>query len=61
MNNRFYKWLEEGDDSLEASSYNTSKMLAPRRNTFTIRVPLAIAKTVKSLVEGDDTLSSGGV
>lgn len=61
MSNRFYKWLEDGDDTLGASSRYISEMLKTRRTTFTIRVPLAIAKMVDDLVDGDDTLKSSDV
>lgn len=61
MNDHFHKRLEEGDDTLGASSRYISEMLKTRRTTFTIRVPLAIAKMVDDLVEGDVTLKSSDV
>lgn len=61
MNDRFHKRLEEGDDTLGASSRYISEMSKSRRTTFTIRVPLAIAKLADDLVDGDDTLRSSDV
>lgn len=61
MNDHFHKQLEEGDDTLGASSRYISEMLRSRRTTFTIRVPLAIAKLVDDLVDGDDTLKPSDV
>lgn len=58
MFDRFHKRYMNGDDSLGASSQYISQIYRSRRTTFTIRVPLAIAKTIDSLVEGDDTLGS---
>lgn len=59
--NRFHKWQTDEDDTLGASSQYISQMRKTRRMTFTIRVPLAIAKVVDDLVDGDDTLTSGDV
>ena len=58
---RYHKRCSDDDDSLGASSRYISEMRKTRRTTFTIRVPLAIAKFVDELVEGDDTLKPGDV
>lgn len=61
MDIRFHKRFEEGDDTLGASSRYISEMLRTRRTTFTIRVPLAIAKVIDDLADGDDTLKPSDV
>lgn len=61
IQNHFHKRYMDGEDSLQASSRYISEIRKTRRTTFTIRVPLAIARLVDSLVEGDDTLDARNV